>query len=120
MEIVLKGPGTIAVSLIDRQGKTRIHQELVLSGSNVIWGRINVPLIVRTTRGEVPVAPVLTQQSNAVQVVTFDAQEPFAFTKTRCKGIGCSRAVARNAELGHVASIRVDHIRAAGVMRRRA
>jgi hypothetical protein len=59
---------------------------------------------VETTDGNKPLAPVLMRQSNPKQRVTFDGDRPSRFTQKRCKEIGCTTRVARDAARGHAAS----------------
>jgi hypothetical protein len=50
-------------------------------------------------------APVLIQQSNPKQRVTFDSETPSRFTRKRCKEIGCATDVVAKAEHGRAAPL---------------
>lgn len=103
MEISIAGEGEVMIRLIDSKGRTLIQEKLVVSGSPTVEGRRIMALSVETTRGAVPVAPVLVRQSNPKQRVTFDGEPPSRFTRTRCEEIGCATDVIQDAERGCVA-----------------
>jgi hypothetical protein len=102
VEVIIKGQGEVVFSLIDRTRKTLIQKKITISGSPNVQAKTDVPLIVETTDGEVPVAPVLVRQSNREQQITFDDCEPSSFTKRRCQEIGSTSNVIKEAEGGKV------------------
>jgi hypothetical protein len=110
MEIIIKGPGEVAICFIDRKGKTLIQEEILSSGSETVEIRRNVSLVVETNTGHGLVAPVIVRQSEQQQV-TFDGNKPSSFTKKRCQEIGCTDSVAEAAERGCAQSLQVDEIR---------
>ena len=103
MEISIAGEGEVMIRLIDSKGRTLMQEKLVVSGSPTVEGRRIMALSVETTRGAVPVAPVLVRQSNPKQKVAFDGESPSRFTRTRCEEIGCATDVIQDAERGCVA-----------------
>jgi hypothetical protein len=103
MEIAIVGEGEVMIRFIDQKGQTLLQEKLVVSGSPTVEGRRTIDLSVKTTDGAVPLAPVLVRQSNPRQRVTFDGETPSRFTQKRCKEIGCTTNVARDAMRGRVA-----------------
>jgi hypothetical protein len=110
MQIGLKGPGEIAIRLINRRGQTLVQQQIFASGPSTIELTTTVDLVVNTTDGEVLVAPVLVRQNVETQNVTFDGQPPSVFTKKRCQEIGCSPTITDEAERGCAPQLEVDVI----------
>ncbi len=74
----------------------------MVSGPPGVQALRYVPLSIGTVGGPAEVAPVLVSLSNRQQRVTFDGEDPGRFARRRCKVIGCSAAVARNAARGKV------------------
>lgn len=100
MEVTVKGAGEVVIRLIDPKGKTIMEQTMVASGSPTIEAKASVPLELETDGGTVAVAPVLAGQSNPRAVIAFDGKEPAAFTAARCRDIGCSVQLAKQAAKG--------------------
>ena len=98
MDIAIAGPGELVIRFIDQKGSTLIQEKLVVSGSPNVQARRMIVLYADTTRGRVPVSPVLVRQSNAQQRVTFDNEEPSYFTARRCREIGCTTDVVNEIE----------------------
>ena len=73
-----------------------------MSGPPGVQALRYVPLSIGTVGGPVGIAPVLASLSNRQQRVTFDGEDPVRFARRRCKAIGCSAAVARDAARGKV------------------
>jgi hypothetical protein len=113
VDIVIKGAGEVVICLIDRSGKTMLQERLRSSGSPTIAARRPVSLLLHTRQGHITVAPVLISCGESQQV-TFDGDEPTAFTRRRCREIGCSDAVAEEAARGHAPLLRVDPARPPG------
>jgi len=103
MDIAIVGPGEVVIRFIDQKGQTLIQEKLIVSGSPTVEGRRTIALSVKTTSGSVGLAPVLVQQSNPKQRVTFDSEPPSSFTRKRCKEIGCATDVVAKAERGRAA-----------------
>jgi hypothetical protein len=102
MEILLEGEGAVMIRFIDANGETLMQERLVVSGSPTVQGRRSIALAVQTKAGMVMVAPVLVNQSNPKQRITFDDVPPAQFTRGRCKEIGCSRPVMQRAIRGRI------------------
>jgi hypothetical protein len=102
MEIAIIGPGEVIIRFIDRQGDTLLQERLVVSGPPAVQALRYVPLSIDTVGGPAEVAPVLASRSNRQQRVTFDGEDPVRFARRRCRAIGGSAAVARNAARGKV------------------
>lgn len=103
MEIAIIGPGEVMIRFIDQKGQTLIQEKLTVSGSPTVEGIRAIDLSVSTISGRVPLAPVLIRQSNPKQRVTFDSEIPSRFTQKRCREIGCTTKVAREAARGRIA-----------------
>ena len=113
MEILIKGPGEVTICFIDSSGKTLLQEKLRSAGTPSIAARRPVSLLLHTHRGHVDVAPVLVDRGEKQQV-TFDGDEPEAFTRRRCRDIGCNDAVAEDAARGRAQLLRVDPARPPG------
>lgn len=113
MEIIIKGPGQVTICFIDSSGKTLLQERLRNGGSPNVAARRPVSLLLHTRRGHVTVAPVLVDRGEK-QRVTFDGDEPAAFTRRRCREIGCTDAVAEEAASGRAQLLRVDPARPPG------
>jgi hypothetical protein len=100
MEITIHGEGTVVVRFINKKGQTLLEERLAVSGSSTVQAKRIVPLALETTKGEVPVAPVLVQQSHDGQRVMFEGKDPAAWTRERCRKIGCPRSVVDGAGRG--------------------
>lgn len=100
MEVTVRGAGEVVVRLIDANGKTMMEQTMIASGSPTVEARARVALELETEDGTLAVAPVLARQSNPRAVVAFDGEPPAAFTATRCREIGCSARLAKQAAKG--------------------
>jgi hypothetical protein len=99
MDIAIAGPGELVIRFIDQTGSTLIQEKLVVSGSPNVQARRTIVLYANTTtRGRVPVSPVLVRQSNPEQRVTFDSEQPSYFTARRCREIGCATDVVNEIE----------------------
>jgi hypothetical protein len=105
MDIAIVGPGEVVIRLIDKKGQTLIQERLIVSGSPTVEGRRTIALSVKTTSGSVGLAPVLIQQSNLKQRVTFDSETPSRFTWKRCKKIGCATDIMAKARHGRAAPL---------------
>ena len=101
MDVVITGPGEVVVCLINRDGKTLLQERLQVSGSSRVSAHRPMDLVVETRAAKVPVSPVLISHGGR-QSVTFDGDEPAAFTKRRCREIGCTDTLAEDAALGQV------------------
>jgi hypothetical protein len=100
MEIAIIGEGEVIIRFIDQHGETLLQERLVVSGPPGVQALRYVPLSIGTIRGPAELAPVVISLSNSRQRVTFDGQDPARFARSRCKAIGCSAAVARDATRG--------------------
>ena len=100
MEIAIAGEGEVVIRFIDPKGRTLIEERLTVCGSPTVEARRAITLCVETTSGGVLVSPVLVRQSNPRQRVMFDGERPSRFTRKRCKEIGCTTGVAKEAERG--------------------
>jgi len=100
MEIAIIGDGEVVIRFIDRHGHTLLQERLVISGPPGVQALRHVALSVGTVRGPAELAPVVASLSNPEQRVTFDGEDPARFARRRCKAIGCSATVARNAARG--------------------
>ena len=100
MNIAIVGEGEVVIRFVDRKGRTLVQERVSVSGSPTIEARRSIALSVETTNGAMLLAPVLVRQSNPQQHVTFDREEPSRFTRKRCKEIGCTRDVIRDAARG--------------------
>lgn len=98
MEIALIGEGEVRFS--DLHGETLLQERLVVSGPPGVRALRSVSLTVGTIRGPAELAPVIVSRSNRRQRVLFDVEDPVRFARRRCKAIGCSATVARNAVRG--------------------
>jgi hypothetical protein len=58
MEIALDGEGEVLLRFIDAKGRTILEERLAVSGSSAVRAKRIVPLVLETTEGELPVAPV--------------------------------------------------------------
>ena len=102
MEIALIGEGEVVIRFIDRHGDTLLQERLVVSGPPGVQALRNVSLSIGTVGGPAELAPVVSSRSNPRQRVLFDWEDPARFAGRRCKTIGSSATVARNA-MGGVA-----------------
>jgi hypothetical protein len=100
MEIAITGEGAVVIRFIDKSGRTLLEERITVSGSATIEARRIVDLSLNTTGGRALLAPVLMQQSNPEQHVTFDREIPSRFTRLRCKKIGCNARITQNAVRG--------------------
>ena len=100
MEIAIIGEGEVVIRFIDRHGHTLLQERLVVSGPPGVQALRHVVLSVGTVRGPAELAPVVASLSNPQQRVTFDGEDPARFARRRCKTIGCSATVVRNAARG--------------------
>jgi hypothetical protein len=80
MDILIKGPGKVTVCLVDRVGKTMLRETLRVFGSQTVSARRPIELELTTSKGKMPVSPILVFRGEQ-QTVTFDGKEPAAFTK---------------------------------------
>jgi hypothetical protein len=101
MDILIKGPGEVTVCLVDRAGKTMLRETLRVFGSQTVLARRPIELELMTSKGKMPVSPVLVFRGEQ-QTVTFDGKEPAAFTRHRCKEIGCTDKEAEAAARGEI------------------
>jgi hypothetical protein len=101
MDILIKGPGEVTVCLVDRAGKTMLRETLRVFGSPTVSARRPIELELTTGKGKLPVSPVLVVRGDQ-QAVTFDGKEPGAFTRHRCKEIGCTDQEAEAAARGEI------------------
>ena len=65
-----------------------------------VQARRYVSLSIGTVRGRAELAPVLASRNSPRQRVTFDGLDPARFARGRCKAIGCSATVTRDAARG--------------------
>ncbi|HKZ05789.1 MAG TPA: hypothetical protein VJU81_10005, partial [Methylomirabilota bacterium] len=100
MEIAIVGEGELVIRYIDKDGQTLMQERLTVSGLPTMEARHLAPLALRTVQGPTDVAPVLVRRSNSRQRVTFDRAAPAAFTRKRCREIGCAPTVAAAAARG--------------------
>ena len=100
MQIAIAGEGELVIRYIDKDGRTLMQERLVVSGARAIQAFHVVPLSLRTVDGGTDVAPVLVSRSNPRQRVTFDRAAPAAFTRKRCKEIGCAAKIGAEAARG--------------------
>ena len=100
MEIAIRGEGEVLIRFIDRQGDTLLQERLVVSGPPDVRALRIVALSIGTVHGPSELAPVLVSRSNARQRVTFAGEDPARFVRRRCKEIGCSATIARDAARG--------------------
>ena len=100
MEIAIAGEGAVVIRFIDKSGQTLLEERIAVSGSPTVQALRVVDLSLNTTGGRALLAPVLMQQSNPEQRVTFDREPPSRFTRARCKKIGCSAKVTQSAARG--------------------
>src|SRR5262249_2215302 len=107
MEVLMKGPGELTLSLIDRSGRTLAQQTFVLSGSPRIQAKVEVQLALNTKDGEVAVSPVLLKQSHTITEVKFDEMPAGEFTQRRCKEIRCSSRITEDAVKGVVKPLKL-------------
>ena len=123
MNIEIRGEGELVIRFIDKQGATLMQERLTVSGSPKMTALRVIDLSLRSGKRDAPVAPVLVSRSNPEQSVLFDGSEPAAFTKRRCKEIGCAAKVANAAGkgvapevvTGHQPTLRTDDAVLAGV-----
>ena len=108
MEIALDGEGEVLLRFIDAKGRTILEERLAVSGSSAVRAKRIVPLVLETTEGESPVAPVLVHRTNERQRVTFDGQSPASWTRKRCREIRCSPKIASNAVRGVAPEVQHD------------
>jgi hypothetical protein len=113
MEIIIAGPGQVTICFVDSSGKTLLQERLRSGGSPSVAARRPVSLLLHTHRGHVEVAPVLVDRGEKQQV-TFDGDEPAAFTRRRCREIGCTDGVADEAARGQAQLLRIDPARPPG------
>lgn len=106
MEITIHGEGTIVVRFINKKGQTLLEERLRVSGSPTVQAKRIVPVELETSEGKVLVAPVLVQQSHDGQRVTFDGKAPAAWTRQRCRKIGCLRTVVEDAGRGSAPALK--------------
>src|SRR5215831_715536 len=97
MEVAIIGEGEVVIRFIDRHGQTLLQERLVVSGPPGVQALRYVPLSIGTIDGPAEIAPVVTSLSNSKQRVTFDGEDPARFTQRRCKAIGCSGTISRDA-----------------------
>jgi hypothetical protein len=100
MEIAIIGEGEVVIRFIDRQGRTLLQERLVVSGPPGVQARRYVSLSIGTVDGRVELAPVVAALSNRRQRVRFDGEPPARFALRRCRAIGCSAIVTRDAARG--------------------
>jgi hypothetical protein len=100
VEIAIRGEGELVIRFIDKSGQTLLQERLTVSGSPKIEARRIVELSLETAAGRALLAPVMVQQSNAKQRVTFDGETPARFARRRCQAIGCEARIARSAAAG--------------------
>src|SRR5690348_11990581 len=98
MDIVIKGPGEAVICFIDSTGRTLMQERLRCAGSATVGA---------LRGGRVKLAPVLVA-SGERQAVTFDGEAPSAFTRRRCRKIGCPDAVIEAATRGEAKLLRED------------
>lgn len=101
MDILIKGPGEVTVCFVDRAGKTMLRETLRVFGSQTVSARRPIELELTTGKGKMPVSPVLVLRGER-QTVTFEGKEPAAFTKHRCREIGCTAKEAEAAARGEI------------------
>jgi hypothetical protein len=115
VEVVVKGPGQASVALFDRNGTALLRRVWRFSGHPQIEIRSRLPTTLQTTRGRVPVVPVVVRAEKD-QKVSLDGAEPGAHLEERCRALKwprtavakISRVAARLGEgretLGHIAA----------------
>ncbi|MGA9867004.1 MAG: hypothetical protein WBQ75_11270 [Acetobacteraceae bacterium] len=101
MDILIKGPGEVTVCLVDRAGRAMLRETLRVFGSQAVLARRPIELELTTSKGKMPVSPVLLFRGEQ-QAVTFDGKDPAAFTRHRCKEIGCTDKEAEAAARGDI------------------
>jgi hypothetical protein len=107
MDILIKGSGDVVICFIDRSGKTLVQESMRSSGSATTITRRPMDLVVHTRGGRVPVSPVLAS-CGGKQQVTFDGDEPAAYTRRRCQEIGSAEGVIETAGRGQAQLLRTD------------
>jgi hypothetical protein len=105
MEVTIKGAGEVVIRLIDAKGKTMMEQTMVASGSPTVEAKASVALELETDHGTVAVAPVLARCSNPRATIAFDGKAPADFTVARCRDIGGSAKLARQAAKGEAEAL---------------
>ncbi len=100
MEIAIHGEGEVVIRFVDRRGRTLLQERVVVSGPPGVRALRHLSLSIGTASGPAELAPVVVSLSGREQRVTFDGQEPSRFAQKRCKAIGCSASVARDAARG--------------------
>jgi hypothetical protein len=100
MEIAITGEGELVIRYIDKDGQTLMQERLTVSGLPTMEARHLAPLALQTVHGPVDVAPVLVRRSNPRQRVTFDGAAAAAFTRKRCREIGCAPKITATAARG--------------------
>ena len=78
-----------------------LRETLRVFGSQTVSARRPIELELTTSNGKMPVSPVLVFRGEQ-QTVTFDGKEPAAFTRHRCKEIGCTDKEAEAAVRGEI------------------
>ena len=93
IQVEIKGPGAVAVALLDPSGNVVARQRLTVSGDSRVVARLRLPAAVETTRGEVATIPVLLSHGEA-QAVTFAGKDPGSFLEQRCGELKLKRDAA--------------------------
>jgi hypothetical protein len=91
-QVKCEGPGEVSIALVDAKGRLLIHKRIAISGSPKVYGGTRLPLTVRTTKGEVPVVPVLVGQSNSKQRLLVDDGPLAAYIEARARALKVSSA----------------------------
>jgi hypothetical protein len=100
IDVVMQGPGTLDVGLVDGRGRMLLRRQLVASGDRSIEVRTHLPLSLQTTDGEVDVVAVLIPDGRRKRAsrVTFNGMTPDRYTATRSRQLRVPAAsVARAA-----------------------
>ena len=100
LKIAISGEGEVIIRFIDRLGQTLMQERLMVSGPPDVRALRYVPLTIGTTRGAAELAPVVVSIRGGEQRVTFNDEDPARFVQRRCKAIGCSASVTRDAAKG--------------------
>jgi len=91
MDLRLKGSGAAIVGLFDSRGKILLTKRWVVTGSDAVEVRSRLPLSLATKGGRLPVVPILIDQTNDGQAITFDGKKPAEMALTRARAIRISQ-----------------------------
>jgi hypothetical protein len=99
MEIAISGEGEVIIRFIDRDGATLLQERVTIAGPEGVRAVRNVSLSIGTVGGRAQVVPVLIAHGHE-QRVTFDGEPAAQFVRRRCREIGCTARVTRDAARG--------------------